>query len=209
MLAASKSIFASCLFLIYPYLVYKGIELGFVWVAPVIFSAIFLLQAIASPNLKIKILKACIAIAMLLGAFYLQTLTAKILPVLIQLMLMFVFGRTLMTEKGPPFIESFVRLDYPMFPPGIKVYCRQLTLVWTGFFAFNALVCVFLAVWESDFWWALYNGVFIYLMIGALMSGEYIYRHYRFPEINIPDPLSTIKSMVSNGRKILLDMQSR
>ena len=209
MLGVIKSIMVTCLFLGYPYLIYKGIETGMVWVAPAIFSGIFLMQSFAETSVKIKILKAMLAIGLLLGAYYLQTVTAKALPVLIQLMLMYFFGRTLLEGKGPSFIESFVRLEFPELPSEIICYCRQLTIMWTGFFAFNALMCVGLAVLGDDVWWALYNGVFIYLMIGLLTTGEYIYRHFRFPDLTIPDPKSTIKSMFSNGRKIWMDVQAR
>ena len=206
-----KSIIVTCLFLAYPYLVYRGIESGMVWLAPAIFSGFYLLRAFAARTVKIRIYKVLISIALLLGAYYVQTVTAKILPVLIQLMLMYFFGRTLLKGKGPSFIESFVRLEFPEFQPGISEYCRQLTIIWTGFFAFNAVMCVALAIWSTDFWWTLYNGVFIYLMIGVLMIGEYIYRHFRFPELSmgIPDPQSTIKTMIVNGRKIWMDGQAR
>jgi len=70
-------------------------------------------------------------------------------------------------------------------------------------------MCVALANWGTDFWWMLYNSVFIYLMIGLLMIGEYIYRHFRFPELAIPNPQSTIKTMIMNGRKIWMDVQAR
>ncbi|MFK5951286.1 MAG: hypothetical protein QM500_21225, partial [Methylococcales bacterium] len=170
---------------------------------------IFLQQSFAARKAKIKIYKALLAIGLLLGAYYLQTVTAKVLPVLIQLMLMYFFGRTLLKDKGPPFIESFVRLDFADIPPEILVYARQLTVLWTAFFAFNALMCVALAVFGNDKWWALYNGVFIYLMIGVLTTGEYIYRHFRFPDLAIPDAKSSIKNMFVNGRKIWMDVQQR
>jgi uncharacterized membrane protein len=209
MLGIVKSIVGTCLFLVYPYLIYRGIESGLVWLAPAIFSGIYLLQSFAARALKIKIYKALISITLLLGAYYLQTITAKVLPVLIQLMLMYFFGRTLLKGKGPSIIESFVRLEFPEFQPGISEYCRHLTILWTGFFAFNAVMCFALANWSTHYWWMLYNGVFIYLMIGILMTGEYIYRHFRFPGLGIPDPRSTIKTMIVNGRKIWMEVQAR
>ncbi|MDD1619477.1 MAG: hypothetical protein LUQ52_08330 [Methylococcaceae bacterium] len=209
MLGIVKSIIATCLFLAYPYLIYRGIESGMVWLAPAIFSGIYLLQSFAARNVKIRIYKALVSIVLLLGAYYLQTITAKVLPVLIQLMLMYFFGRTLLKGKGPSLIESFVRLEFPEFQPGISEYCRQLTIMWTGFFAFNAIMCVALANWSTHFWWMLYNGVFIYLMIGILMIGEYIYRHFRFPGLGIPDPQATIKTMIVNGRRIWMEVQAR
>ena len=57
-----KSIIVTCLFLAYPYLVYRGIESGMVWLAPAIFSGIYLLQAFAARNVKIRIYKALISI---------------------------------------------------------------------------------------------------------------------------------------------------
>lgn len=209
MLGIIKSVVVTCLFMLYPYLVYRGIESGMVWVAPAIFSGLFLMQSFATMNVKIKIYKALLAIGLLLGAYYLQTITAKVLPVLIQLMLMYFFGRTLLKGKGPSFIESFVALEFPEIPAEIRLYLRKLTIMWTSFFAFNALMCVILAVLSNDKWWALYNGVFIYLMIGLLTIAEYIYRHFRFPELDIPDPKSTIKNMFVNGRKVWMDVQAR
>jgi len=209
MLGVIKGTFITCLFLLYPYLVYRGIESGIIWIAPAIFSAIFLMQSFATKNVKIKIVKALISIGLLLGSYYLQSVTAKVLPVLIQLLLMYFFGRTLLKDKGPPFIESFVRLQFEDIPDEICHYLRNLTIVWTAFFAFNAVVCVILAIWSNDEWWALYNGVFIYLMIGLITLFEYIYRHFRFPELEIPDAKSSIKAMFVNGRKIWMDVQAR
>ena len=209
MINVLKGVFITCLFLLYPYLVYRGIESGVVWVAPAIFSAIFLMQSFSTKNIKVKIFKALISIGLLLGAYYLQSITAKILPVLIQLLLMYFFGRTLLKDKGPPFIESFVRLQFADIPADICAYLRQLTVLWTGFFAFNALMCVVLAIWSNDRWWALYNGAFIYLMIGVITMVEYIYRHFRFPDLEIPDAKSSIKAMFVNGRKIWMDVQAR
>ncbi len=209
MLGIVRSIIVTSLFMLYPYLVYRGIESGMVWIAPAFFSAVFIVQAAAARKRKVKVYKLLLAIGLLLGAYFLQTVTAKVLPVLIQLMLMYFFGRTLLKDKGPPFIESFVRLDFPEVPPEILRYARQLTVLWTGFFAFNAVMCILLAVFSNDKWWALYNGVFIYLMIGILTTGEYIYRHLRFPDLTIPDAKSTIKNMFANGRKIWMDVQAR
>jgi len=205
----TKGIIVTCLFMTYPLLVYIGIQQQMAWVAPVLFSAIYLLQAVKVRRVKAKLYKASIAVALLFGAFYVQTLTAKAMPVLIQLMLMFVFGRTLLKNHGPSFIERFVRLEFPQFPPGVSDYLARLTLIWTVFFAFNAVFCSVLALWASDQWWALYNGLIIYLLIGLLMIGEYIYRHVRFPELSIPNPAASLRSMIVNGRKVWMDLEKQ
>lgn len=209
-----KGFLMTCLFLAYPYLVYRGIETGLVWIAPAIFAAIFLRQSLMSQNVRIKWVKASIAIVLLLGSYYMQTMTAKVLPILIQLLLMSFFGRTLLKNNQPSFVERFVRLQFPEFPEAITVYCRQLTMVWTGFFAMNVIIITVLAVWGAEYWWSFYNGVVIYLLMGLIIIIEYIYRRIRFADLNIlhkgiPDPMSTIKAMAVNGRKIWMDVQNR
>ncbi|MCX7086607.1 MAG: hypothetical protein NTV00_00980 [Methylococcales bacterium] len=180
------------------------------WLSPVIVSGFYCQRALVSRQFRTQILNALFAIALILGAYYVQSLTAKILPVLVQLMLMFFFGRTLFKDKEPPFIERVVRLQFPEYPPAVSHYCRQLTQVWTAFFAANAVVCSVLAIWGSGFWWALYNGVVIYAMMGVLGIGEYIYRRIHFADLSIlhqgiPDPKATIKAMIINGRKVFMD----
>lgn len=184
------------------------------WLPPVVFSGVFLYRAWLPQGLRSRIVNVLFAIALLTGAFYVQTITAKILPVLVQLMLMVFFGRTLFKDRGPPVIERIVRLQFPESPSSLSHYCWQLTLVWTAFFAVNAFVCTVLAIWGSGFWWALYNGVVIYVIMGLLVIGEYVYRRIRFADLSvlhqgIPDPKATVKAMIINGRKVFLEMKER
>jgi uncharacterized membrane protein len=207
-------LFFACLFLLYPYLVYKGMASGMGWLPPVIFSGVCAYRAWNSQKLTSRLLNAILAITFLLGAFYAQGITAKIAPVFVQLMLMYFFGYALLDSKQPTFIEKVVRLQFPESPPAISQYCRRLTQIWTAFFASNALLCALLAVWGSDYWWALYNGVGIYLLIGLLTLGEYVYRRIHFADLSIlhqgiPDPKATLKAMFINGRKIYLDTMER
>jgi uncharacterized membrane protein len=204
-----KAIVFIGLFITYPYLVYRGVDAGMSWLSPVIVSGVFIQRALVSKRMDSRIFNTLLAISLLLGAYYLQTITAKILPVLVQLTLMVFFGRTLLKDKGPTFIERVVRLQYPGSPPAVSQYCQQLTLIWAVFFAVNALVCAGLALCGSSFWWALYNGVVIYLMIAVMIIAEYIYRRIRFADLTIlhqgiPDPKATVKALIMNGRKAYL-----
>lgn len=192
------------LFLAYPYLVYKGMGIGFVWLAPMLVSLFYVYQAFHTNNRNKKLLKLLLALILLLGAFFLQAVTAKLMPIIIQLLMMYFFGRTLF--KGAPIIERFVRYDYPDLPKEVIIYARQLTWLWTGFFAFNTLMCVFLALFSSDYWWAIYNGVMIYTFIFLLIVGEYIYRHFRFPGWEMPSPLATARNIIINSRDIWKEM---
>ena len=206
MFAVIQSAVFTSVFLAYPYLVYLGLEKGVVWFAPAMISGFYIFQAFTTQNQSVKLKKLGIALVLLSGAVFLQALTAKLLPIFIQLTLMHFFGSTLI--KGPTLVERFVRLEFPEFPPGIVEYCRQLTVMWTGFFAFNALVCAGLAYWAPASWWAIYNGVMIFVLTGILMVGEYIWRHFKFPDLDIPSAKSTARNMIVNGRKIWMDVHA-
>jgi len=195
-----RSILLTLIFLVYPYLVYRGMQQGVVWFAPTLIAGFYINDAMKTQHKQRRMMKLLIALVLLTGAVFWQALTAKLLPIFIQLTLMHFFGTTLF--KGPSLIERFVRMEFADFPPEIVTYCWQLTLLWTGFFAFNALVCAGLALWGSDVWWAFYNGVMIFVLTGVLMVGEYIWRHFRFPELDIPSPKSSVRNMIVNGRAI-------
>jgi uncharacterized membrane protein len=185
-------------------LVYRGIQEGVVWFAPLVIATLYLYQGIRESRFEVKTKKLLIALGLIIGIFFFQSFTAKLIPMLFQLVLMYFFGKTLF--HGPPLIERFVRLEFSELPAGIVAYCRQLTILWTGFFAFNAVMCSGLALWGPHSWWALYTGVIIFLLTGLLMVGEYIFRHYKFPDMHIPDIKSSARNMVINTRKIWLDL---
>jgi hypothetical protein len=87
--------------------------------------------------------------------------------------------------------------------------------MWTGFFAFNVVACIVLALFAPVSWWALYTGVMIFLLSGVLMIGEYIWRHFYFqsikmelPDKPIPGVMDSMRSMMINGRSIWLDVRA-
>ncbi len=206
MLSSLRKGVVSSLVLLYPYLVYRGIQSGVVWLGPSVLATILFVQAVKENQPKSRYVKLACSILLILGMVFFQNVTAKLLPTLIQLYLMYFFYKTL--EKGPPLIERFVRLEFEELPDGVQKYCRQLTLLWTGFFGFNALMCSALAIWGAPEWWAIYTGVLIFVLTGLLMLGEYIFRHFRFPNMEIPDFKSSARNMLSYSRKIWLDARA-
>jgi len=124
----------------------------------------------------------------------------KMSPLLIHTSLFTLFIQSLNTT---PLIERFARLDFgDALPPEITAYCRKLTLLWAAFFAANIAGCVWLAIWGDAATWVLYNGLIVYLLIGALLLGEYLWRRIAFPELEIPSLAHTVRSMINNGHKI-------
>ncbi|MBT8469480.1 MAG: hypothetical protein KJN97_12105 [Deltaproteobacteria bacterium] len=101
------------------------------------------------------------------------------MPVLINVVFFLSFGASL---AGVPVIERFARLQSPELTNQQIRYCRQVTCIWTAFFALNGLVTAALAMFASIKWWALYTGVIAYALIGTLGVSEFLVRRYRFRE---------------------------
>jgi len=124
----------------------------------------------------------------------------KMSPLFIHTSLFSIFMQSL---YHTPLIERFARLQFTTgLPPEIAAYCRKLTMLWTAFFAANIAGCVWLAIRGDDATWMLYNGLIVYLLIGALLLGEYLWRRIAFPELYIAPLADTLRSIIANGHKI-------
>lgn len=137
---------------------------------------------------------------LLAGAYFATTYFVWLVPSFAYLWLTFLFGHTLWSP--PSFIERLVRLQFPELVPGIAEYCRNLTWVWTLFFAVNIAICAALPAIMGQTAWALYTGVVVYLLMGLLGTGEWFYRHRRFPNLEIPPALETFKCIAMNGHRV-------
>ncbi|MDQ6993891.1 MAG: hypothetical protein Q9M31_10475 [Mariprofundus sp.] len=129
-----------------------------------------------------------------------QNISAKMIPVFIFSSLFCLFFSTLRSER--PMIERFARLDFPELPPGIPEYCRKVTYVWTAFFAANIFTCTALALLADNDIWALYTGLISYLLLGALMLFEYIWRRLRYPWLETLPFKQSMMNMIKNGHTV-------
>ncbi len=98
----------------------------------------------------------------------------KAYPLLISAGLLGVFAYSLTTER--PIIQRFAALHDRALSPQKCAYLRRLTWVWCGFLALNFTASAITWAWMSLKAWALYNGVISYLLMAALLIGEYLYR---------------------------------
>ena len=208
-----RSIISSIIFLLYPYLVYRGVKEGVVWFAPAAIASIYFFQAVKARSKRVRIKKTAIVIILFLGAIFYQDVMAKLMPIIIQLSLMLFFGKTLLRGKGPSLVERFASLEFPVMPSALSRYCRHLTIMWTSFFAFNVVTCILLAFFAPVEWWAIFTGVLIFMLTAILMVAEYIWRIFLFrridlPKEQIPGIKESAKAMLVNGRKIWLDVQA-
>jgi uncharacterized membrane protein len=101
-------------------------------------------------------------------------LPLKLYPVLVNALLLLVFGVSLW--RGPPVVERLARLTEPDLPPEGVAYTRRVTKAWCFFFMANGAIAAATAWWASTDTWALYNGFIAYLLIGAMFGGEWLLR---------------------------------
>lgn len=103
-----------------------------------------------------------------------QSLPLKLYPVLVNVVLLAVFGLSLV--RGPSVAERIARIQDPDLDARGRAYTRRVTQVWCGFFVLNGGLALATVLWASEEIWALYNGVIAYGLIGALMGGEWLLR---------------------------------
>ena len=158
----------------YPFAVYFGLgTLEPHWVAAAL-AALVLARALATRQ---AFWIAAAAAAAVLGLASLQAgawLPLKLYPVLVNAALLGVFGASLV--RPPTAVERIARLSQPDLPPAAVAYTRTVTRVWCVFFAVNGAIALATALWASTAVWTLYNGFLAYLLMGALMGGEWLVR---------------------------------
>ncbi|WP_414444797.1 hypothetical protein [Burkholderia sp. 22PA0106] len=119
-------------------------------------------------------------VAVMLGALSVAIAAADselllhLYPAFVSAGLLAAFGATLV--NGPSMIERFARLRFPNPGPHIVRYTRRVTQVWCAFFLLNGLFSVYTALYWSRATWSLYNGAIVYVLIGALLAGEWLWR---------------------------------
>jgi uncharacterized membrane protein len=104
----------------------------------------------------------------------------QLLPTLVSVGFLAAFSATLRRGAEPAIVRIARRLERDEIPPAIRVWLRDVTVAWCGFFALNAVVSGGLALFGPLRWWTLWTGVLAYVAIAALLLGEYVVRKIRF-----------------------------
>jgi len=100
----------------------------------------------------------------------------KLYPVLINLGLLAAFAYTLF--HPPSMIERIARTMRSPLSAKAGSYTRIVTMIWCGFFIANGSIATLIAISGSLSTWTLYNGFIAYVIIGVLIVGEFIFRHF-------------------------------
>jgi uncharacterized membrane protein len=107
-----------------------------------------------------------------------DALILRFYPTIISLVLLSIFGLSLL--RPPSMIERFATRMGMERDAAHIAYTRVVTIVWCGFFMFNAVVSAGIALGGSMGAWAIYNGLLSYILIGLIFGTEYMYRQYYF-----------------------------
>jgi uncharacterized membrane protein len=103
-----------------------------------------------------------------------DVITLRFYPVMVNSVMLTIFSWSLWSP--PTLVERLARMQHPDLPPEGVLYTRRVTQVWCLFFLINGSIALFTAIWSSFELWSLYNGLIAYVLMGALMAGEYLVR---------------------------------
>lgn len=188
MKSVAGKVFFTAISVLYPLIVYCGLE--FWALSPRRLSLILLALAfyhflnLTRSATRLERGRTSIFIVLILVcafvAFFLDNIIfIKFYPVLVSLSLLAFFGFTLF--RPPSFVFRMASLwDKSIHSSpsrnAVERYCRNVTLVWCGFFVFNATVATFTVFMASDKAWSLYNGLISYILMGVIFIAEFLVR---------------------------------
>jgi uncharacterized membrane protein len=115
-------------------------------------------------------------------------------PIVINLALAWVFGRTLLPGRVP-LISRFALMEQATLSPEVAAYTRLLTWVWTLLFIGAAITSLVLALSGHHDAWSLFTNLINYLLVGALFLGEFAYRRVRFRNYRHHSPLQLLRNV--------------
>lgn len=145
--------------------------------APAVFVLFALLlvgirMALMAPdrNQPWRLSLAVVAVFLVVLAALDMDLGTKAYPVLLSLAAAYVFAQSLISP--PTLIERMARVRRAAVSEGLRVYCRNLTVIWVVWLLANAAIAAALAMHGSDHAWALWTGVLSYVLSGVLLVGE-------------------------------------
>ena len=163
---------------LYPVLVYFGLS--------VVPPGVFVLLALGLFGLRLAAQSGAMRTGSALGLFIVLAgslivlllvrplLAVMVYPVLVSLTVAAIFIWSLIYP--PSAIERMARRRQPALPAATVIYTRNLTMVWVVFLLGNAFVAVGLAIWASVAAWTIWTGLIAYMLIGALLVGEWLLR---------------------------------
>jgi len=180
---AVVTIFAAVLTVMYPLAVYYGLTHFSTRAVVLLLAVLLTTSALLKSKSLVREPRELLGL-LLVGATLLMSAVLDdhrfllATPVLMNAGLFFTFASTLRTDT--PLVERFARMQVSDPSAEELRYCRSVTQVWSAFFVVNGSIALGLALLAPLSWWALYNGLLAYGLIGLLGASEYVIRKRRF-----------------------------
>ena len=164
------------LFVAYPFIVFFLLERVGAGVLGLFLVVVLLVRHLPLWLKQLWLLLPAVAamVAFLLLAPVQSELALRYYPVVVSVALLTVFAYSLL--RPPAMITRFAVAAGAAQNPAVEQYTRKVTVLWCAFFIGNAVVSGLIAYDGNMRWWALYNGLLSYLLMGALLGGEWLYR---------------------------------
>lgn len=102
-------------------------------------------------------------------------------PVLISLVLMLFFGRTLRAGSEPLITRISRAMRGGTLPEEVSRYTRKVTILWVVMFGLMALESALLAIFAPPRIWSLFTNLIDYLILATVMLAEYLYHSHHYP----------------------------
>lgn len=166
--------------LAWPFLIWFGLTHNSLhWLLPLMALLLFLrfrqTRRQAGPLRVVTQVAAVASIALCVASYLLKTHQLLLFyPVVVNGVMLAVFGGSLWTSM--PIVERLARLREPALPESAVRYTRRVTQIWCAFFIGNGGIALLTALHGDMALWTVWNGMIAYLLMGALMAGEWLVR---------------------------------
>lgn len=177
----AKFIFAAVV-VAYPLIVYFGLNNFDVRIVALVLIGMAVLRLVlvkkidglasAMPQTNLVII-ALLCVGVLTLASNLPVLL-QYYPVIMNILMFVLFFTSLF--RPPTVIERIARIGTPDLPATGIAYTRKVTIVWCGFFVLNGGMALYTVLGTSLGFWAVYNSLVSYSLMGLLLAGEYLVR---------------------------------
>ena len=185
---AAGKVFFTAISVLYPLIVYCGLEywglsprrLSIVLLALAFYHFLNFTQSKSHAERGRTAIFVVLIIVCALVAFCADNiLFVKFYPVLVNLSLLAFFAFTLFHGETFAFRMACLADKSLMLSPSLNAvrrYCRKVTFSWCIFFSVNAFIALLTVFVGSDKIWSLYNGLISYILIGIVFTVEYLVR---------------------------------
>jgi uncharacterized membrane protein len=173
----------------YPVLVHIALVFSvpqLLFIAPLLFlTGIFLHSLRAGNKLAWLVFSALCGSILLLEHLGMTLYLLFLPPIVIPLLLLVIFGRTLHSGREP-LITAIGEAARGPLSPAMRAYTRRLTQLWCMVFLMMIVWSAILPLLQQPELWSWFTNIINYGVVGVLFVGEFMLRKKIFPTHNHP-----------------------